>query len=60
MILIRAEFQCKWGWVDEAVAGFKAMSEWMNDQDDERTLERAGRQGVGKDGPGSPQPGLPA
>ena len=33
MILVRTEFQCKWGRVQEAVDGFKTMSEQMNNQD---------------------------
>lgn len=33
MILIRTEFQCKWGRVQEVVDNFKAMAERMNSQD---------------------------
>ena len=33
MILVRTEFQCKWGRVQEVVDGFKAMAERMNNQD---------------------------
>jgi len=32
MILVRTEFQCKWGRVQEVVDGFKTMSERMNNQ----------------------------
>ena len=33
MILVRTEFQCKWGRVQEAIDSFKAMSAMMDDQD---------------------------
>lgn len=33
MILVRSEFQCKWGRVNEVVDGFKGMAQRMDDQD---------------------------